>query len=282
MKMKAAAVSGTLEQTLLENALDHIEEGVKRFFSDDSPDAKAHKFGLSDLYTGILLLLKERLRRVDPELIRQPTKKNPDKTVDYHELLQRLADAGIALDLAERQMLDTVRDLRNPIEHGDVQLSLEEAKQMIAGLTEFAYIFARDQLGVSLEDVLDGDVFHRVSQLRKVAERLNTEFALYLADWWKGLAAKYSNMSKRRLVALRDADPYHPKHNPDGETLHICESCGEETVVRVKDDGAMVCTNPDCRELYDPTTCDRCGEPTYDRESSLCSGCADHIFGSDD
>ena len=276
------AAPGVLKQTLLENALEHIGEGIARFFSNDTPDEKAHKFGVSDLYTGILLLLKERLRRVDPPHILHPTTKNPAKTVDYHELLKRLSmHAGITLDPADRQLLDTVREIRNPIEHGEVELPLDDAKKMIAALTEFAYIFARDQLHVSLEEMLDSESFHRVSQLRKVAERLDADFALYLADWWKGISHKYTKMAKRKLIALRDLEPYHPKHNPDAEPLYRCQICGAETVVRVEE-GAMVCTNPDCRELFDGKNCERCGEPTFDAESHLCSSCSDYIFSWDD
>lgn len=99
MAKHVAVGPAVLKQTLLENALEHIQEGIARFFSNDTPDEKAHKFGLSDLYSGILLLLKERLRRVDPQHILQPTAKNPRKTVDYHELLKRLSvHAGITLD----------------------------------------------------------------------------------------------------------------------------------------------------------------------------------------
>jgi hypothetical protein len=278
MAKHVPAAPAVLKQTLLENALEHIEEGIARFFSNETPDEKAHKFGLSDLYGGILLLLKERLRRVDPQHIQQPTKNNPGKTVDYHELFKRLgAHAGITLDPADRQLLDTVRAIRNPIEHGEVELALDDAKKMIAALTEFAYIFARDHLQVSLEATLDPETFHRVSQLRKVAERLDADFALYLADWWKGIAYKYTKMSKRKLIALRDIEPYHPKHNPDAEPLRVCETCCEETVVRAEE-GAMVCTNPDCRELFDGKNCERCGEPTFDAETPLCSACTDYIF----
>ncbi len=279
----ATTKPAVIKQTLLENALDHVREGIERFFSDEQPSTGAHKFGLSDLYTGVLLLLKERLRRTDPALILQPSKKNPNKTVDFHELLKRLeSDAGVTLDPTDRTMLETVRELRNPIEHGEVTLTVSDAEQMIAGMTSFAYLFARDELAVALETELDSTAFFRVSHLRKVSERLNKEFAEYMEQWWKDLAAKYTKMSKKKVLALRDVEPYHPKHKPDAEEIYICPACGEETVVKVEEGAARFCTNPDCRELYSSKTCERCGEPTFDDDAILCDGCSDHVFGGDD
>jgi hypothetical protein len=228
--------------------------------------------------------LKERLRRKNPALILQPSKNNPKKTVDFHEILKRLQQhAGVTLDAADKTMLETVRDLRNPIEHGDVTLSLDDAERMIAALTAFAYLFARDELSLELESVLDSDVFFRVSHLRQVADRLNEEYASYLADWWKGVAAKYSRMSRKKVLALRDeVEPYHPKHNPDAEEIYICPICCEESVVEVEEGAARFCTNPDCRELYSAKRCERCGEPTFDDETTLCAACCDHLFHRDD
>jgi hypothetical protein len=216
-------------------------------------------------------------------LILQPSKTNPKKTVDFHELLKRLEqDAGVTLETTDRTMLETVRELRNPIEHGEVSLTLADAEKMIAGLTGFAYLFARDQLALELESVLDPDVFFRVSHLRQVADRLNEEHASYLADWWKGIAAKYTTLSKRKILALRDVEPYHPKHNPDAEEIYVCPICCEESVVSVEEGAARLCTNPDCRELYSAKLCERCGEPTFDDEAILCDACSDHLFGGDD
>jgi hypothetical protein len=271
-----------LTQTLLENALDHIREGVERFFSKDRPAPSEHKFGLSSLYTGALLLLKERLRRVHPSLILQPTKKNPQRTVDFHELLTRLdVQGGIRLSQADRDMLEAVRDLRNPIEHGEVALDLSDAEHMVAGLTSFAYLFARDHLGVELEHVLDSSAFLRVSQLKEIGERLNAEFTEYQVSWWKTISAKYARTPIRKLLALRDLEPFHPRHNPDPERLHLCPSCCEATVVRIEEGAAMLCTNPNCRELHSPKECERCGEPTFDDDSFLCDACSDQVFGGD-
>lgn len=271
-----------LKQTLLENALDHIHEGIERFFSRDRPTPSEHKFGLSDLYTGVLLLLKERLRRVNSSLILQPTKRNPQKTVDYHEMLARLeANAGIKLRKPDQDMLGSVRELRNPIEHGDVVIDLNDAERMVAGLTSFAYLFARDHLAIELEQVLDSDTFLRVSQLNGVAERLDAEFTEYQDSWWKVIAAKYTQIPKKELLALRELEPFHPRHNPDPETLHLCPSCCEETVVRIEDGAAMICTNPGCRELHSAKDCERCGEPTFDDDSFLCEACSDHVFGGE-
>jgi formylmethanofuran dehydrogenase subunit E len=272
-----------IKQTLLENALDHLREGIERFFSKEEPSTGAHKFGLSDIYTGVLLLLKERLRRTSPALILQPTKKMPNKTVDFNELLKRLeTDAGVTLDATDRAMLEAVRDLRNAVEHAEVSLTLSEAEQMIAGMTSFAYLFARDELGVALEAELDPTTFLRVSDLRKVAERLNKEFAEYMEQRWKDIAAKYMKMSRKKVLALRNVEPYHPRHNPDAEEIYTCPSCGEETVVKIEEDTARLCTNPDCREVYSSKSCERCGEPTFDEDAILCDGCSDHLFGGDD
>jgi hypothetical protein len=51
------------KMSLLDNGLDFVATGIDVFFPDDRPDGHAHKYALLHISAGLLLLLKERLRR---------------------------------------------------------------------------------------------------------------------------------------------------------------------------------------------------------------------------
>ena len=53
---------------LLNNGIDFICAGVE-YFLHDEPDPRSHKYAVLYLFSGLLLLLKERLRREHPSLI---------------------------------------------------------------------------------------------------------------------------------------------------------------------------------------------------------------------
>src|ERR1035438_2157062 len=97
-----------LKVNLLNKRIDFIQSGV-RFFLHDEPDPVSHKYAILHLFSGILLLLKERLRREHPSLIFVDVKdvRKPDaKTVDFDDVITRLeACAGVVLDEKAKKTL---------------------------------------------------------------------------------------------------------------------------------------------------------------------------------
>ena len=108
------------ELDLLENGLDFLKSGIELFYRSATPKARAHKYALLHIFSGLLLVLKERLARVRPSLVFANEAKAGQagaKTTDYHTTIARLEAHGISIDPAKRAALDEIRDLRNAIEH---------------------------------------------------------------------------------------------------------------------------------------------------------------------
>ncbi|MGA2635849.1 MAG: hypothetical protein ABSF16_16560 [Terracidiphilus sp.] len=271
MGAKMVKPAQELKLNLLNNGIDFIQSGV-RFFLHDEPDPVSHKYAILHLFSGIILLLKERLRREHPSLIFIDVKDvgKPDaKTVDFDEVVTRLETcAGVVLEERAKRTLRSARRLRNLIEHYEPTIPVEHAQAIIGNLSELAYLFMRDELDVRLENHVEAEVWERMQELRKIAARLKEE---EIAEW-KRRVAKYSALSDEELDALADLEPYHPKHNPDPDSFLECPGCGEETMVQTEDSDIGVCTNRECREVSEITFCFRCGERLTDG-SSICDGC---------
>src|SRR5262245_54467915 len=84
------AETRTYNLNLLENGIDFMQSGIETYFPVDSPDWRAHKYAILHLWSGTLLILKERLRRVDPELVYVRAQRPGEvrrKTVDFDQAL---------------------------------------------------------------------------------------------------------------------------------------------------------------------------------------------------
>lgn len=100
---------------------------------------------------GVELLLKERLRRVHPALIWENVDKFPSlsaRTVTVDAALNRLVRIGGLESLArDSDLITSLRDTRNAIEHYTWTTTKAEAELIIGQALGFALHFARDELG---------------------------------------------------------------------------------------------------------------------------------------
>jgi hypothetical protein len=279
---------------LLENAIDFLRKGVEELHPPSTcgcdwncsehkwpePDHAAAKYAILHVYSGVVLLFKERLRREDPELIYQATPNNPRATVTYHEALKRLRKIGYEVPATDRAMLDTVRGLRNPFEHFEVDVQKEDGERMVAHLLEYAYNFLADHLGVRLEEHVPFGVWLRVKELQTVEARIDAEEAAVRAAWWKGMLTKYANIDDAELERIGEPEAYHPRDNPFPKEFHWCPQCLEETVVVIEHGTVTVCTNKDCRDIGPAAYCVSCGELILETRD-FCEYCNDKFFGDD-
>ena len=84
-----------LKLTLMENGLDFIREGVEALYAEEetsAPPPRAHKYALLHVFSGALLVLKERLRREHESLIF----KDVSRSVRLPRYLRELRDFGAA------------------------------------------------------------------------------------------------------------------------------------------------------------------------------------------
>ncbi|MBN8466202.1 hypothetical protein JYJ95_06740 [Corallococcus exiguus] len=259
----------SLKLSLLDNGIDFIKTGIETFFSKDEPGTHEHKYALMHIYSGVLLVLKERLKRAHPSLVFKDveTVGTPNaKTVDFTELLGRLCKcAGVKLSSEGEETLRRVQRMRNTIEHYEVDLNLKHVEKMIGDLAEFTFAFMRDHLDTQLEAHLDDLSWERVQELRAISTRIKEEEA----ERWRKKTAKYRRLSAKKLEDLRDAYEGDPRDG-DRQELIECPGCWEESVA-VMDSEVGVCTNRECRQICRLNSCMSCGNSTTSRE--FCPNC---------
>lgn len=144
-----------IEFSLLENALDSIEQAVELLAWEGGAESNS-RLKQAILLTGhaVELLLKERLRRIHPSLIWEDVEKYPRvdaRTVGVDRALIRLAQiGGIVLAPSDVNVVRSLRHTRNAIEHFVWRTSRSEANQIVGNGLSFAIDFAKEQLGMDI------------------------------------------------------------------------------------------------------------------------------------
>lgn len=123
---------------LLDNGLDYIYKAVKPIFCASIRSEHSWKYSILHIYSGIELLLKERLKQEHWSLIFQDINnadfrkmEKGDFTSVYHdELVKRLQ--GIAKVTINDAPIKKLQDLRNRFEHFEVNIALEECEVIVA------------------------------------------------------------------------------------------------------------------------------------------------------
>lgn len=267
-----ATVIPSLKLTLFDNGLDFIREGIEAIYGKPGASAIARKYSLLHIYSGILLVLKERLSREHPSLIYKKVEefgKPNAKTVDFDEVVNRLIQvARVKLDQDDLSLLRKAQSERNKIEHFEVTFEIQGFDNLVGKLIEFLDRFLHGELSTSLAKHLSGSAWQEVSDLAQIAARLRAQ----RIKKWKRRAAKYKKFSDVELAALLGNQTYHPRNNPDGGEIFLCDECSRDSVVVVEDDIAL-CTNPDCRSIQMLEKCTVCGEMLNPESGSICSSC---------
>lgn len=117
-----------LKFNLVENGIDFIRSGVEQYFLRDTPRARDHKYAVLHIFAGVLLLLKERLRRAHPSLIlarvedaAKDVTKEDVKTVAFDQAVDRLkACADVRIPSEQMATLRSAQRIRNQLEHYEV------------------------------------------------------------------------------------------------------------------------------------------------------------------
>jgi hypothetical protein len=145
---------------LLKNAVESIKVGVEDY---EQGSAARLASAVRNLYAGVLLLLKEKLRRLSPPgtndaLIYQRIEfrrardgiisihGRGTKTVDFQEIVDRYTQLGLTLD---KTTLERLQKIRNHVEHHSVPEGGDEIREAVAA----TFAIVRDVVEDHLEDV---------------------------------------------------------------------------------------------------------------------------------
>jgi hypothetical protein len=151
---------------LLDNAIAAISMGIEDYASEDEHRVLS---SLRNLYAGVLLLLKEKLRRESPansedsllyvelhpvrvngSIVWRPKGKRP-KTVDYAQIRERFD--GLELKVAWER-LDTLRRLRNDAEHHKLKQPRKIALEALSASFVVVKQIIEEHLGARPEQLL--------------------------------------------------------------------------------------------------------------------------------
>lgn len=286
---------------LIENAIAAIQVGVEDYHTGEK---KRLLSAVRNIYSGILLLAKEKLRRLSPadnkdiliysQIVPVQTdagirfearKKN---TVNYHEMQNRFKSLGVVFNW---EQLNEVKDLRCDVEHFYPQIN----KDAISGIIAKAVVIIRDLcVDVLSEDPLQLFGDQCWEEMLRVKELYDKEKKLFIDS--------YSRIDIANKVFLENAlcDIHCEECSSDlVEIIDIicepilqlrCKSCGNEFSSSIEsvienslafesyiaatdgaDDPLGIC--PECQKntyVYSECECVICG---YKIEYTSCASC---------
>lgn len=195
----------TIEFNLLNNANDSLRQAVELLaFEEIGSDNARLKHAITLSAHSIELLLKERLRRINPAFVWENVDKYPSlnaRTVTGATAISRLKSVDkVKFSADDERNLESLRKTRNAIEHYEWKTSQKEAKVIVGNALSFAFAFARDELAINLENDFKRD------------------------DTWKMLLEAVYDFARshgKRLEARLRAK---------GDFPQCCDECGELTV----------------------------------------------------
>ena len=234
----------------------------------DTAKPTALKYAVLHMYAGVLLLLKERIRREAPLLVFTANR----KTLNFPEIQSMLPCAGVTLKAVDLKMLKKFQERRNVLEHYECNLDLETTKDLLGQLAAFTYFFFRDQLSEDLGDHLEASTARRLRDLKEIYERRESEHRTA----WRQRAKRYFSLTNEEVETIRrSAEAFDPRGEPYPHEFIECPECGDDSVVMLEPDMGL-CTNVECKTVFSAEECLRCNSPVF-YGSVFCDACQAYI-----
>lgn len=285
-----------LELSLLNNGLNFILKGIDELFDDDyvmreyssavDIGTSSYKYGVLNLFSGFLLLLKERLSRHRPELIFKGTLKDIKNkissgkipnTVDLDDALEKL-EIGPKFEFSERdvKLIRYVQDVRNKFEHYTISVDKYELWSNLSKFLALIDKFLVEELHITIKNSREAvEIQEKVHKIDSVWERTQKERIRQLDLDIKGKIKKFKTSRNRVMRELR-TESYYSKGAD--KLLTNCPDCYEPTMI-VYGEFKGICTNPECGSGHALTGCLKCDEltPGYPWEQKFCDSCSNWI-----
>lgn len=282
-------VNATAPSTMFENAIAAIELGVEDYGSDDPRRAAS---AVRNFFAGLLLLMKERLERLSPELISAKVKPVLDggnvtwvgegsKTVDVKEIQERWKSLGLA-DLAWPRLVDLQR-LRNDLEHRAPKVGHEALRAAVANTFTLLNQVLREHLGESPAERFQPEVWAAMvteaglhAELDRECRASRERIAADLDGLAKAVVLdrlRCENCGSALIRAAKDED------YPD--TVVECIGCGEGSIVSaLVEEWAVSQPRGDLFDDVETSSatvgwCHSCSARTYSVSEDICLVCSE-------
>lgn len=150
-----------LKFDLVNNAKDSLRNAVHALTWSDETSSNKYKHAILSIFHCLELLLKERLRKVNPALVWDNIDKYPSmsaNTVGIDKAISRLEKiVGISLKEDDIDTIKSCRNLRNIIQHFEFEIPEKEAKVTIGKTLSVIFEFASEELGFDLDEDFKND-----------------------------------------------------------------------------------------------------------------------------
>lgn len=182
--------------SILDNAVTSIQIGVEDYQSNDE---RRKYSAVRNIYAGLLLLYKEKLRLLspnyDPELLlKRKLKPVRDKdgevslqgvgkqTVDTNEIRERFKDFNVSVTWKD---FDRIRELRNDLEHYYTVESVDAITEILAKACQLIQEFVTRELDLEPSQLIGERCWQTLLEIEYVYEAAKKECisSLYTLDW---------------------------------------------------------------------------------------------------
>jgi hypothetical protein len=260
-----------MELKLLENGIDFINVGIDNLFErvitireqifpdylDDFPKSSFHyKYGVLHLFSGFLLLLKEKLKNENEELIYYKGNKG-ERTVNFHEAIKNLKTIGFEFSKEDYDLIGEIREKRNQFEHYECEIEpfelYSKLKSFLNIIDKFLYEELREQIEIINED--KENLIHKIHSIDSVWERVEKKEKLRIIDQVNKAKTEFDLDKEANIASLKRMQ------SRNGQSYFLnCPECGNCESVISHGEFAGICINDDCQETFPTTSCFSCGE----------------------
>lgn len=175
--------------SMYDNAIDALICGVEDY--QRGTEAR-YKSALRNVYSGLLLILKEKLHSMAPEMgdLMIAEKAKPKlidgkvvwvakghKTVDANTIQERFKSLGIRFNW---KVFNEISDVRNNIEHKYTDLKAEAVQELIAKAFVLLTEFMTNEMNLDIKDELGDSIYNVFVDIKEIYE---AEKAKCSATW---------------------------------------------------------------------------------------------------
>lgn len=279
---------------ILNNAVESIQIGLEDF---KNPDPRRAQSALRNIFAGILLLFKEKLRRLSPAesqevLIKQSIVPKLDekqhlifigmgkKTVDVHQIKQRFKEFKISVDW---EKFEEINKLRNEIEHYYTEKSPRIINEIVSKsfkiINEFCIINLNED-PIDLIGQESWNIFLEVDEIYTIEKDKSVE-SLSKINWKFSILIKASENIRcpncgSELIFNKNVIEYQPSELFPLTCKECCEDFDLEIIIEeiVSEELAgesHIAATDGAKEPY--TDCPECDKSCYVYSEECCVAC---------
>jgi hypothetical protein len=286
----------TLELNLLDSGVDFIFKGIDELFDEDHVlreystaidiSLSGYKYVVIHLFSGFLLLLKERLSRHLPELIfkgklnevkqKLSSGKTPN-TIDLDEALERLeVGPKVVFSKDEIDVIRSIQDIRNQFEHYKLSVNKFYLWENVSRFLELVDKFLVHELQISIEtSSASFSLQQKIHTIDSVWKRVDLKRK---QDWKDDAESRLKRFKRNRKKILQDLETDYYLNKGAEESFTTCPDCYEYTLIAYGEYEG-ICSNLDCNNVNPLKECNRCGSlmPGFSWDFDFCESCIEWI-----